>query len=125
MSIYTQIVLGFSCLLVGWMVDRWASTHDVKGWIVDALWRAIFRQDWKLLQTTGARDLLDKDPTLKRQIEDKVSVIKSDAHRYGMTRSLAKQGALLATAYAAKWLSALMLIVGFIALAHSAYRWLS
>ena len=49
----------------------------------------------------------------------------ADAARIGQTRAAAKHGALFAIAYAVNFLSGPVVILAFLILAHTAYRWLA
>ena len=84
----------------------------------------MLRRDWTLLRTASPKELLDKDPEFKRQIMDTVSSLEADTRAYGTGRAVAKHGALLALAMAARWLSVPILTIGALVLAHAAYRWL-
>lgn len=125
MSVGFEGGIAVALLAIGFLMSRWASRYDVKGWFTDAVWRFIFRQGWRQAGKADIKHVLDADGELRRQISEKTDAFKADAARIGQTRAAAKHGALFAVAYAVSFLAGLVLIAGALLLAHTAYRWLA
>lgn len=122
MSVSSQFAAALALLGSGWLLSRWAAKHDIKSWVMDALWRMVLRRDWKGLRQSDMKEILDRDGVLRDQFSGKISDIKRDQERYGAKGALAKHGALLAMAYAASWVSGMAMLVGAVMLAHGIYR---
>ena len=122
MAVSSQLVAAIGFLAAGWLLQRWAARHDIRSWVVDALWRAVLRRDWRAWRSSGLTDLLDRDAALRGRLSGKLADIKADQERYGARRASAKHGALVATAYAASWAAGLVMLMGALMLAHAIYR---
>jgi hypothetical protein len=127
-SIETQALIGAALLGLGWLLGRWGERHDVKSWVISAAWRAVFgfvrRRGWRQIGRPDLDALAQSDPTLKRQINDKVEAIKSDTARVGKVRAAMKHGAIYALAQVAGVIAGPLILIGMGLLGVAAWRWL-
>lgn len=117
--------IGLLLVLTGWLMGRWASRYDIKGWVTGALWRMLFRGNWKGIQANPSLDgLMAADPELRKTVTEKAAELKADHERMGMRGAVVKHGGLFLLARLAGMLSMPLLLVGILLLGFATYGWL-
>jgi hypothetical protein len=105
------LAAGAACLLVGFLLMRWAGRYDASGIAVDAAWRMA-----RTRSTTGARD------ELGRVVEEQLADIRADAARIGHARTAVKHGARFFIARFVNVAGVIFLVVG-LTLVAAAFLW--
>ena len=135
-SIEAQAAVGAAFLTAGWLLSRWCDRYDIRGWLMGAAWRAVWRGDGRKLigalpaavaSKKGAADLMSviaADETLKQVFLEMNARLAADTARYGKERATLRllRGLLLAEVLSK--ISSIAKLIGVIALAVAVARWL-
>lgn len=127
MSIQSQAIWGAGFVLVGWLLHRWASRYDVKGWLLDSAkryaWRAVRRPSE--LSARGILDHLEQGDELRGRLGRLNDAVEADVSRMGKAKAYARRGAIIAMAQVAATISAWIMLIGIVVLVVAAGRWLA